>query len=334
MPVIIAAGPHNDPVSHTPSAALRAAQQRWLDHLRVERGLAALTLAAYRRDTDRYLQFLAAQGVQHPAEVGTAAVARFLAELTDGDQAHPPLAPSSVARCVTAVRGLHAFWMVEGDAPSDPAAAVTPPAAGRRLPHGLTVDEVNRVLGAASVGENVTSLRDRALLELLYGCGARVSEAVGLDVDDLHLEEAGAQHDQGQEGSVRLFGKGSKVRVVPLGSYAVTASQAYLVRARPLLARAGQGTPALFLNSRGGRLSRQSAFTVIRTAAQRAGLSRPISPHTLRHSCATHLLNGGADIRVVQELLGHASVSTTQIYTHVSTQHLREVYATAHPRAR
>ena len=180
------------------------------------------------------------------------------------------------------------------------------------------------LLDAAGADETPRAVRDRALLELLYGCGARISEAVGLDLDELDLEQ----------GVVRLVGKGSKERVVPVGSYAREAVRAYLVRARPALAAAGKGSPALFLNSRGGRLSRQSAWTALRAAAKRAGITREVSPHTLRHSFATHLLDGGADVRVVQELLGHASVTTTQVYTLVTVDRLREVYATAHPRAR
>jgi integrase/recombinase XerD len=189
--------------------------------------------------------------------------------------------------------------------------------------------DVENLLMAASLGGTPAALRDRALLEVLYGAGARISEVVGLDVDDIDLSEI----DHGQ-GSVRLLGKGSKERVVPLGSFAGDAVTAYSVRARPLLALRGKGTPALFLNHRGGRLSRQGAWAVIHAAAERAGLGDTISPHTLRHSFATHMMDGGADVRVVQELLGHASVTTTQIYTLVTVQHLREVYAETHPRAR
>jgi integrase/recombinase XerD len=206
---------------------------------------------------------------------------------------------------------------------------VRPPSAPKRLPKAISTHEVELLLDAASLGDTPTSLRDRALLEVLYGCGARISEAVGLDVDDLDLDA----------GAVRLFGKGRKERIVPLGSFACQAVAAYLVRARPLFAeagsaRSGRSTAALFLNTRGGRLSRQSAWTVLRGAAERAHLSPHVSPHTLRHSFATHLLDGGADVRVVQELLGHASVTTTQIYTLVTADRLREVYAAAHPRAR
>lgn len=221
------------------------------------------------------------------------------------------------------MRGFHKFLAAEGQTRHDPAQAVQPPAPPGRLPKAISVAEVERLLDAASLGDPPVSLRDRALLEVLYGTGARISEAVGLDLDDLDLEE----------GVVRVFGKGSKQRVVPLGSYGVRAVEEYLVRARPALSVAGAGTPAVFLNQRGRRLSRQSAWAVIRTAGDRAGLDH-VSPHTLRHSFATHLLDGGADVRVVQELLGHASVTTTQIYTLVTVQQLREVFAQAHPRAR
>lgn len=213
---------------------------------------------------------------------------------------------------------------MEGETPTDPASGVAPPKTPKRLPKAISINDVERLLSAASVGDTPAALRDRAILEVLYGAGARISEAVGLDLDDVDLEH----------GSVRLFGKGSKERVVPLGSYARDAVTAYTVRARPSMALKGKGTPALFLNQRGGRLTRQSAWAVIHAAAERAGLGAKVSPHTLRHSFATHLLDGGADVRVVQELLGHASVTTTQIYTMVTVQRLREVFAEAHPRAR
>lgn len=300
--------------------------QRWLDHCAVERGLSQHTLAAYRRDTARYLRFLTDRGISDPDQIDPALVRDYVALLHTGDSDHPGLARSSIARASVAIRGLHDFLAAEGDTRLDPAARLSPPTPIRGLPHALSIEDVERVLHAASIGDTPAALRDRALLEVLYGCGARVSEAIGLDLDDLELDPSQA--------SVRLFGKGSKVRIVPVGSYAVQAVQAYVVRARPGFAGAGPGTPALFLNQRGGRLSRQSAFTTIRAAARRAGVVTAISPHTMRHSFATHLLSGGADIRVVQELLGHASVTTTQIYTHVSTAHLREVYAQAHPRAR
>jgi integrase/recombinase XerD len=216
--------------------------------------------------------------------------------------------------------------VAEGVSRTDPARDVHPPAVPKRLPKAITVDEVERLLDAAGADDTPRALRDRALLEVLYGTGARISEAVGLDVDDIDVRDDAA-------GTVRLLGKGSKERLVPIGSFARAAVDAYLVRGRPALAATGAGTPALFLNARGGRLSRQSAWTVLRTAAERAQLRTPVSPHTLRHSFATHLLDGGADVRVVQELLGHASVATTQVYTLVTVDRLREVYAASHPRA-
>ena len=296
----------------------------WLNHLDVERGVSANTLKSYRRDLARYTAYLGGRGVTDPAAVTEAHVSDFLATLREGSADHPPLAASSAARTLVAVRGFHRFLVLEGDTAQDPAGAVSPPRPPARLPKAISVEDVERLLAAAGVGDTPASLRDRALLEVLYGAGARISEAVGLDVDDVDAAE----------GVVRLFGKGGKERVVPLGSYAAEALSAYLVRGRPALASKGRGTPAIFLNQRGGRLSRQSAWAALRAAAERAGLSGHLSPHTLRHSFATHLLDGGADVRVVQELLGHASVTTTQIYTMVTVQRLREVYAQSHPRAR
>jgi integrase/recombinase XerD len=301
------------------------AVEAYLDHLAVERGLARNTLAAYRRDLTRYADFLTATGRGAPGEVGEADVRAFVAALRAGDEDSRPLAASSTARVVAAVHGWHRFCLLEGWSTGDPAQGVRPPAQPRRLPRAMTVQDVERLLDAAGQGEGPVPLRDRALLELLYSTGARISEVVGLDVDDLVLDAGLA--------SARLMGKGSKERVVPVGSYAVQAVEAYLVRARPMLAVAGRGTPAVFLNTRGARLSRQTAWAALRQAARRAGIGDDVSPHTLRHSFATHLLAGGADVRVVQELLGHASVTTTQIYTHVTPDSLREVYALAHPRA-
>jgi integrase/recombinase XerD len=308
-------------------SALEQALQTYLDHLAVERGLAANTLSSYRRDLRRYLIHLAGRDIDAPAAIGEADVSAFLVALREGDEEHPPLAANSAARAVVAVRGFHRFLLREGLVTVDAARGVRPPSPPKRLPKAISVQEVEALLAAAGADETPRALRDRALLELLYGCGARISEAVGLDVDDLDVDPAGS-------GTVRLLGKGSKERVVPVGSYAREAASAYLVRGRPALAASGSGSPALFLNVRGGRLSRQSAWTVLRAAAERAGLRRQISPHTLRHSFATHLLDGGADVRVVQELLGHASVTTTQVYTLVTVDRLREVYATSHPRAR
>jgi integrase/recombinase XerD len=285
--------------------------------------VAVNTLTSYRRDLRRYLAFLGDRGIDQPSAIGESDVSDFLAALREGSEDHPPLSVSSAARTLVAVRGLHRFWLLEDVTTTDPAAGVRPPTPAKRLPKAIGVDQVEALLAAAALGDTPTSLRDRALLEVLYGSGARISEAVGLDIDDLDVEA----------GAVRLRGKGGKQRVVPLGSFAREAATAYLVRSRPLFAARGVGTPAVFLNSRGGRLSRQSAWTVLRAAAERAGLSGKVSPHTLRHSFATHLLDGGADVRTVQELLGHASVTTTQIYTLVTAEKLREVYAAAHPRA-
>jgi integrase/recombinase XerD len=295
----------------------------FLDHLAVERGVAANTLASYRRDLDRYTAYLSARGIDSLATVDAAVVSGFLAYLREGDPGHPPLSTSSAARAVVAARGLHRFALRDGLVAEDVARLVRPPAPPRRLPKAISIEDVERLLEAAGFDLTPLAVRDRALLEVLYATGARISEAVGLAIDDLDL--AGR--------SVLLSGKGGKQRRVPLGSFAHDALEAYLVRARPALAARGRGVPAVFLNARGGRLSRQSAWTVLRTAAEKAGLANGISPHTLRHSFATHLMEGGADVRVVQELLGHSSVTTTQIYTLVTVDQLREVYAAAHPRA-
>ncbi|MFM9377893.1 site-specific tyrosine recombinase XerD [Gordonia sp. VNK21] len=298
--------------------------QRYLDHLVVERGAAANTVSSYRRDLERYRDFLAGRRLAALRDVDEAAVRDFLVQLRKGDPdaGQPALADSSVARTLVAVRGLHKFAAAEGLVDTDVAHAVRPPKPARRLPKALPVDEVLAILEAAGAADHPRALRDRALLELLYSCGARISEVTGLDVDDLDLEDR----------SVVLRGKGGKDRIVPIGRPAVAAVDAYLVRGRPSLAK--KGGPALFLNARGGRLSRQSAWQVLVDAAERAGIDKDVSPHTLRHSFATHLLDGGADVRVVQELLGHSSVTTTQVYTLVTVNTMREVYATAHPRAR
>jgi integrase/recombinase XerD len=296
----------------------------YLDHLAVERGSSANTLSSYRRDLRRYLDYLGEYRISSLRAVRAVTVSAFLAALREGDPAHPPLSAASAARAVVAVRGLHKFAYADGQVESDVAREVKPPAPPRRLPKAISVEDVERLLDAADFDQTPLSVRDRALLELLYGTGARISEAVGLDIDDLDLTEK----------TVLLRGKGGKQRLVPVGSFAAKALSAYLVRVRPGLARLGRGTPKVFLNARGGPLSRQSAWTVLRSAADKAGLTGDISPHTLRHSFATHLMEGGADVRVVQELLGHASVTTTQIYTLVTVDQLREVYAVAHPRAR
>ncbi|SEE53944.1 integrase/recombinase XerD [Arthrobacter alpinus] len=311
-----------------PSTALGRAIADYLLHMGVERGLAANTLQAYRRDLIRYEKFLVAAHVTTPGGVTRAHVSNFAQALSDGADGGSVLGLRSMARTIVAVRGLHKFWALEGVSDADPAADVHPPQAGRRLPKAISVHDVSRILEAAG-NDSPAGLRDAAMLEFLYSTGARISEAVGLDVDDLVLPDATVDGPS----LVRLFGKGSKERIVPIGSYALRALDAYLVRGRPALVAKGAGTPALFLNARGGRISRQSVWTILKTVAEHAKVEVEVSPHTLRHSFATHLLEGGADVRVVQELLGHASVTTTQVYTLVTADTLREVYAAAHPRA-
>ena len=312
-----------DATGAAPSALSRSIRA-YLDHLTVERGLSANSLSSYARDLRRYSSFLAGRGRDAPADITVADVGDFVVELRTGSPGVQPLAASSAGRAVVAVRGFHRFMVREGVVAIDVAARVRPPVTPSRLPKAITVREVELLLDAASAPGTPLALRDRALLELLYATGARISEAVGLSIDDLDL----------QTGVVLLRGKGGKQRLVPVGRLAREAVEAYLVRGRPVLAERGRGTPLLFLNSRGGPLSRQSAWSVLQSVATRAGVTTEVSPHTLRHSFATHLLEGGADVRVVQELLGHASVTTTQLYTLVTVDHIREVYAEAHPRAR
>ena len=288
----------------------------YLRQLAIERGLSENTVEAYRRDLGRYVAWL---GETDAAAITREQVTGFLASLLEGDES---LSKSSAARMLSSVRGLHRFLLAEGEIPVDVAADVKPPKLPMSLPKAITIAQMESVL-AATDGDEHQQLRDKALLELLYATGARISEAVALNVDDVLDGEV-----------VRLFGKGNKQRVVPVGSYARAAIEAYLVRVRPVFSARGTATPALFLGSRGQRMSRQNAWIIIRAAAERANLGIEISPHTFRHSFATHLLAGGADVRVVQELLGHASVSTTQIYTLVTADSLRDMYSTAHPRAR
>ena len=332
----------------------------YLAHVRAERGLSANTVAAYRRDLARYEAFLESRGIVELADVTPVEITEFVRSLSQGGApvaggaatvpgkkgasalgavTGPGQAPSSVARHVVSVRNLHAFAADEGVTPSNPAADVSPPKIPQRLPKALTVDAVARILDAPD-RRDVVGLRDAALLELLYATGARVSEVCDLDVDEVRVAL------DNPDAGLRLLGKGGKERIVPLGSYAARALDDYLVRSRPALAekvvrgasssaeKSTRGAHALFLNLLGRRLSRQSAWAIIRSAAAAAGVTEEVSPHSLRHSFATHLLDGGADLRVVQELLGHASVATTQIYTLVTIEHLREVHAAAHPRAR
>ena len=317
----------------------------YLRHLAIERGLSANTLAAYRRDLARYSVWLEAQGVTGIESVGEAQIGAFTRQLVAAtpvasvpaaaedtvagadeipDTAAPVrLAPSSVARITSSVRGLHKFLAEEGVVSNNVAREVKPPKLGTKLPKAISIEQMTALLDATG-SDDPASLRDRALLELLYATGARISEIVALNVDDVPDDSD----------FVRVVGKGSKQRLVPVGSFARAALQTYLVRVRPLYSARGRSTPALFLGLRGDRLSRQGAWLIIQSAARRAGLEQHISPHTFRHSFATHLIAGGADVRVVQELLGHSSVTTTQIYTHVTADTLRDMYQSAHPRAR
>ena len=300
--------------------SLEQSLDRYLRHVSIERGLSANTVAAYRRDLTAYLAFLDARTVSAPASITTEDVAAFSRELRTREE--QPLTASSTARMLSSVRSFHRYLLDEGQVETDVAHSTKPPKLASRLPKAISVEQMETVLEAAR-GETPQALRDTALLELLYATGARISEAVDLNVDDVIDGDI-----------VRLFGKGGKQRIVPLGSYARSAIDAYLVRARPGLSAKGASTPALFLGARGQRASRQNAWLIIRAAAERAHLGIEISPHTFRHSFATHLLAGGADVRVVQELLGHSSVATTQIYTLVTADTLRDTYTSAHPRAR
>ncbi len=304
----------------TPDLTLDESLERYLRHVSIERGLAVNTVAAYRRDLTAYLDFLLVRGITSPLAVGSGDVSAFSRELRTRSDAQ--LAASSTARMLSSVRGFHRYLLDEEQVPTDVAVATKPPKLASRLPKAISIEQMASVLDAAR-GDTPQALRDTALLELLYATGARISEAVDLNVDDVI------------EGDViRLFGKGGKQRIVPLGSFAREAIDAYLVRARPVFSVRGTSTPALFLGSRGQRVSRQNAWLILRAVAERANLGIDISPHTFRHSFATHLLAGGADVRVVQELLGHSSVATTQIYTLVTADTLRDMYTTAHPRAR
>lgn len=295
--------------------------EQYFVHLSVERSLSANTVAAYRRDLNHYVNHLVARRIEKFEDVTESDAAAFVDYLRDGS-AGKAMAPASVARMVTAVRRLHEFMFAEGVVKTDVTVDLTPPKQGERLPKALPITDMQHLIATAGIGDDPVSLRDVALLEILYGTGARISEAAGLTADDIDLENA----------TIRLFGKGSKERILPLGSYAIAAIEAYMVRGRPVLASKGKGTATLFLNKRGNPLSRQSAWGVIQDIAAKAGIDG-VSPHTFRHSFATHLLQGGADVRVVQEMLGHSSVTTTQIYTKVTRETLKEVYATAHPRA-
>ena len=293
-----------------------------LSWLAVEKGRRPNTLAAYRRDLVGYESWLREQGVEVAGSVEEATVARYIAHLREAG-----LAPASVARSMVAVRSLHQFLVREGTTSADPTSGLKPPPVPQGLPKALSEEEVESLLSKVT-GEGPAQRRDRAVLEVLYGTGMRISELTGLSLPDLALEEQ----------LVRVLGKGNKERLVPLGRYARDALDAWLgPGGRPALVplRWARRTDsaALFLNLRGGRLTRQGAWGVVRLYGRRSGLDGRLTPHVLRHSCATHMLDHGADIRVVQELLGHASIATTQVYTKVSSERLRAVYQSAHPRA-
>lgn len=296
---------------------------RFLDYLSVERGVATNTVNAYRRDLRLYLTGLGERGITRVGDISEQDVASFLTDLSTQEYAPGKrYSAATVARVLAAIRGFHRHLVMEGITKADPAEPVGSMRIPRALPKALALDEVEALI-AAVPSEGAGPLRDRAMLEMLYAAGLRISELTALDVDDVDLDAR----------TVRCIGKGSKERIVPVGKIAVERLNAYLTRSRPGLAARGRSEPALFLNHRGRRLTRQGCWKLLKRYAERANLTRRISPHTLRHSFATHLLDGGADIRIVQELLGHASVSTTQVYTRVSQEKLREIYDSAHPRA-
>lgn len=309
-------------------ASLANLVEWFLDDLLVVRGASQNTLSNYRRDLGGYVKFLQTQQIVSPAGITLAVAELWVQSLTASGAA-----PASVARHLSAVRSFHKWMVKNGYSVDNPVLKVRPPKQGLRLPKALSVTEVRRILDVTAALKDPVSLRDLALLEVLYGTGARISEAINLAIDDLDLNQ--------ELPVLRLFGKGRKERIVPVGKYASQAVQAYLVRARPVLAakyKGGvnyRGGPSgfVFLNKRGNPLSRQSAYEILVLRAEQAGIDKKVSPHTLRHSFATHLLEGGASIREVQEMLGHSSVATTQIYTKLTAQTLRQVYMSTHPRA-
>lgn len=341
--------------AQVPSTAIGTEITDYLTHLRIERGSSENTLSSYRNDLLRYGAFLLQQQIDEPRQIEETLIAEFLRTVSTGEDGGSAMAERSLARILASVRGLHRYWAQEGRTGHDPAAHVTAPKPTETLPKALSVEQIGRLLEAPSPATSL-GLRDRALLEFLYATGARITEAVSLDVDDVYVisqrADAGvpghpeAEEDTGASDQlvvVRVTGKGDKQRLVPVGTYAQQAINNYLTAGRPELAEAvarssaktrRAPSPALFLNKLGGRLSRQSAWTILQRHAEAAGIEQEVSPHTLRHSCATHMLDGGAGIRMVQEMLGHASVTTTQIYTKVTAEALQEQYASAHPRAR
>jgi len=291
----------------------------YLGHLAVERGASPHTIAAYRRDVSEYLAFLAARGVDDPGCISRDDVTAYVGAVRERG-----LAPSTIERRVAAIKGFHKFLVREGITENHPTARIPLPRVPERLPDVVSIDDIDRLL-AQPFPDTPLGVRDRAVLETLYGCGLRVSELTGLDRSDVDLAE----------GFLRVLGKGSKERLVPIGGMAALALDAYVTHARSRLrprASVSSDSSAVFLNARGGRISRQAVFELVRRYGARVGLE--MHPHTLRHSYATHLLEGGADLRALQEMLGHADISTTQVYTHVDRRHVREEYLTTHPRAR
>jgi integrase/recombinase XerD len=298
------------------------AASSFLNHLQIERGLAANSIAAYRRDLEKFKSFLDST---HLHQVSPETINNFETSLRE-----MKLSTASINRIESALRSFFKHLQQEYGL-ADPTLEIAPSKSARRLPKALTIDQILSMIDATYRESDPVTLRDQAMLELLYSSGARVSELIGINLNDLSI----AQSDYGEITTLKLRGKGSKERIVPLGSFASKAIDDYCVRVRPsLLAKNPKGNAALFLNSRGGRISRQSAWQMVLNSARDAGVTEHVSPHIFRHSYATHLLDGGADIRVVQELLGHASVTTTQIYTLITIDKVRESYSLAHPRAK
>jgi len=298
----------------------------YLTHISVERGLSKNTVASYRRDLKRFADYAGAQNAGF--ELNEENVQKFIAHLRLGSRESVPLVEASIARAVVSIRNLSAFIAKESGI-ADPLKDFSPPKIPKRLPKALSIEEVNRLIEGAGSSANAFAPRDTAVVELLYASGARISEIIDLNLSDLDMREESVV--------IKVTGKGGKERFVPVGSFARAALSTYLESQRESLLskrRKNLKVDPLFLNSRGARLSRQSAWQIIQEAAERAEIATEVSPHSLRHSFATHLLDGGADIRVVQELLGHSSATTTQIYTLVTIDKIRESYSTAHPRAR
>jgi integrase/recombinase XerD len=300
--------------------SLARARDSYLRYVQIERGLSHNTVSAYTRDIDAYIAWLAYKKISEPDQVTLPLISEYLQNLSTRPE--KPLTASSQSRVLSSIKGFHRFMVDESTLTLDVTADIFPPKIPKRLPKAITVEQMSALLAAVE-GDDEVRIRDRALLELLYATGARISEAINLNVDDVTA----------MDGMIRVRGKGGKQRMVPVGSFAQAALETYLVRVRPVFSARGKATPALFLGPRGARVSRQMAWLIIREAGERAQLGIELSPHTFRHSFATHLLSGGADVRVVQELLGHSSVATTQIYTLVTADTLRESYALAHPRA-